>query len=108
MVHREKKTTMQPQNPEKDNIASNNRFDAVCLNNVNYEDFTNKDENINVSNPGNQQILKQQLLQSKILKDHQLSLTIFQKITILCGEIINQQCQEMPNTVTQLDSEEKQ
>ena len=55
MVHREKKT-MPPQNPKQDNIASNNRFDA----NVNYEDFTNEDGNINVSNPGNQQILKQQ------------------------------------------------
>ena len=51
---------MPPQNPKQDNIASNNRFDAVCLNNANYEDFTNEDENSNVSNPGNQQILKQQ------------------------------------------------
>ena len=46
------------------------------------------------------------LLLSKKLKDHQLSLTIFQKITILHGKIINQECQEMPNTVTQLDTEE--
>ena len=56
----EKRNTMPPQNPKQDNIASNNRFGALYLNNVNYEDFTNKDENINVSNPGNQQILKQQ------------------------------------------------
>ena len=56
----EKRNTTPPQNPKQDNIASNTRIGTVCLNNVNYEDFTNKDENINVSNPGNQQILKQQ------------------------------------------------
>ena len=56
----EKRKTTPPQNPKQDNIASNNRFGALCLNNVNYENFTNEDENINVSNPGNQQILKQQ------------------------------------------------
>ena len=43
--------TTPPQNPKQDNIASNNRFGALCLNNVNYEDFTNEDENINASNP---------------------------------------------------------
>ena len=56
----EKRKTTPPQNPKQDNIASNNRFDALRLNDVNYEDFTNEDENINVSNPGNQQTLKQQ------------------------------------------------
>ena len=44
---------------KQDNIASN-LLGALCLNNVNDKDFTNEDENINVSNPGNQQILKQQ------------------------------------------------
>ena len=64
--------TRPPQNPKQDNIASNNRFGAACLNNVNYEDFTNEDENINASNPENQQVLKQQttVLLSKVLKDH--------------------------------------
>ena len=47
------------------------------------------------------------LLLPKILKDHQLSLIIFQKITIPHRNIINQQFQEMANTVTQLDTEEK-
>ena len=47
------------------------------------------------------------LLLPKILKDHQLSLIIFQKITIPHGNTINQQFQEMVNTVTQLDTEEK-
>ena len=47
------------------------------------------------------------LLLPKILKDHQLSLIIFQKKTIPHGNIINQQFQEMANTVTQLDTEEK-
>ena len=59
MVHRAKKNNATT-NPKQDNIASNNRFGALCLNNVNYGDFTNENENINVSNPGNQQILKQQ------------------------------------------------
>ena len=54
-----KRKTAPPQNPKQDNIASNNCFGALCLNNVTYEDFTNEDENINVSNPGNQQISKQ-------------------------------------------------
>ena len=36
----EKRKTVPPQNPKQDNIASNNRFGALCLNNVNYEDFT--------------------------------------------------------------------
>ena len=54
----EKRKTKLPQNPEQDNITTNNRFGAVCLDNVNYKDFTNENENINVSNPGNQQILK--------------------------------------------------
>ena len=86
----EKRKTTPPQNPKQVSIASNNRFGALDLNNVNYEDFTNEDENINVSNSGNRQVLKQQLLLSKILKEYQLSLTIFEKTTILQGEITNQ------------------
>ena len=31
----EKRKAMLPQNPKQDNIVSNNRFDALCLNNVN-------------------------------------------------------------------------
>ena len=68
----EKRKTTPPQNPKQVSIASNNRFGALDLNNVNYEDFTNEDENINVSNSGNRQVLKQQLLLSKILKEYQL------------------------------------
>ena len=44
-----KEKTTPPQNTEQDNIASNNRFGAVCLNNVNYEDFTNEAVNVNVN-----------------------------------------------------------
>ena len=54
--YREKRKTTPPQNSEQDNIASNDRFGNLCLNNVSYLDFTNEDENINVSNPGKQQI----------------------------------------------------
>ena len=56
----EKRKTTPPHTSEQDNIASNDRFDNLCLNNVIYQDFTNEDENINASNPGKQQILKQQ------------------------------------------------
>ena len=41
---------------------------VLCLNNVNYEYFTNEDENINLPNPGNQQILKQQIATIKNTK----------------------------------------
>ena len=94
-----KSKTTTPQNPKQNSIAGNNRFDSLCLNNVNYKDFAKEDENIKVSNPRNQQILKQQTTT--------LSLTTFLKITIPHEEIMNQQCQEMPNTVMQLDSEKK-
>ena len=48
-IEKRKTTLLQS---KKDNIASN-LLGALCLNNVNDKDFTNEDENINVSNPGN-------------------------------------------------------
>ena len=67
MVYRENKNNA-PQNLKQDNIASNNRFSALGLNKVNCKDYTNEDENINVSNQGNHKLLKQQTTTIKIFK----------------------------------------